>query len=146
MRGRLFAWWVLGRRMAVQLATAPLRPLRHGRGGGAAALLRQVAPEGYLPLTPAERAGFPAFTRCVSCGLCSLACPALHATPAAAWAEAWSFVAGASRLLDRAPLAAASLEPCARCAACAAACPTGVPIPLLAAMIERLAADGRGAP
>lgn len=138
MRGRLNAWFVLGRSMAVQMAKAPLRPLRRG-GDGAATLLRQVAPEGYLPLLAEERAAFPSFTRCVSCGLCSLACPALREAPVSAWDETWSFVAGPSRLLDRARLAAASLEPCARCDACAAACPTGVPIPRLAALVHRLA-------
>ncbi len=140
---RVGAWWLLGRRMAVQLATLPLRSLRREGGGrdgrGARALLAAVAPEGYLPLSAEERADFPAFTRCISCGFCALACPAIREAPAAAWAEAWSFVVGSSRLLERARLAAASLEPCARCAACAAVCPTGVPIPRLAAMIERLA-------
>jgi len=142
---RLGAWWLLGRRMAVQLATLPLRPLRRsgGRDGGARALLAAVAPEGYLPLTAAERADFAAFTRCISCGLCALACPALREAPAAAWAEPWTFVTGPSRMLERARLAAASLEPCARCVACAAVCPSGVPIPRLAAMIARLGAERR---
>ncbi len=142
----LGAWFLLGRHMAAQLATLPLRPLR-SRGRRAArgerALLAVVAPEGYLPLSAAERADFPAFTRCISCGLCALACPAIRDAPAAAWDEAWTFVVGASRLLERARVAAASLEPCARCAACAAVCPTGVPIPRLAAMIERLASAAR---
>jgi len=134
----LGAWWLLGRRMAAQLTTLPLRPLRR-RGRGVRALLAAVVPEGYLPLTAEERADFPAFTRCISCGLCALACPALRDAPAAAWVEAWTFVVGPSRLLERARLAAAALEPCARCSACAAVCPAGVPIPRLAAMIERLA-------
>ncbi len=144
--GRLSAWWLLGRRMAMQMARLPVRALAtRGRraGGGARALLAVVAPEGYLPLSPPERADFPAYTRCISCGLCTFACPAIREGPAAAWDEAWTFVVGPSRLLERARLAAASLEPCARCAACAAVCPTGVPIPRLAATIERLAAAGQ---
>ncbi len=150
---RLGAWWLLGRRMAIQLATLPLRALRRGGragrsderdGPGARALLAGVAPEGYLPLTRDERADLPGFTRCISCGLCALACPAIREAPAAAWAEAWTFVVGPSRMLERARLAAASLEPCARCAACAAVCPTAVPIPRLAAMVARLASVSHG--
>ena len=132
---RLRAWILLGRSMAVQMAALPFRKREGGDGGGGRAFLAVVAPEGYLPLTASERAEFPAFTRCVSCGLCALACPALRDAPAAAWAEAWTFVVGPSRMLERAALAAASLErgdpgdrgdrgdrgePCARCAACAA--------------------------
>jgi succinate dehydrogenase/fumarate reductase-like Fe-S protein len=96
-----------------------------------------VLPEGYAPLLPAERAAFPAFTNCIHCGLCSLACPALREAPASAWAETWTFVAGPSRSLDRARLS--EIEPCTACAACAAVCPTGVPIPALAALVTRLA-------
>ena len=145
---RLRAWLLLGTSMAGQLARLPARRVRRlldGRGsarqapGGEEAFLACVRPEGYLPLSAAERADFPSFTRCISCGLCSQVCPVLAASPAAAWSEPWSFVVGSSRLLERAGLAAAALEPCARCTACAAVCPTGVPIPRLAAMIERLA-------
>ncbi len=142
MRGRLYAWTVLGLHMAGQLVRAAVRPLRRRRG--VARVLRQVAPEGYLPLAPMERDRYPAFMQCIACGLCSLACPALRQAPAAAWAEAWTFVAGASRMLDRATLAAGATEPCARCAACAAACPTGVPIPVLAALVERMAGESVG--
>ncbi len=139
MRGRLFAWLLLAWRMSGQMLSLPLRPLRRGRG--AARLLAQLAPEGYVPLDADERARFPAFMRCISCGLCALACPALHAAPARAWDEAWTFVAGAARMLDRSALAASALEPCARCDACAAVCPTGVPIPALAALVTRLASE-----
>lgn len=136
MSSRLFAWWLLGRRMALQLGAASLRPLRRPRG--APAFLAAVGPEGYLPLTRTERADLPAFTRCICCGLCSLACPAVRDAPASAWVEAWTFVAGPSRMLERSPLAATALEPCALCDACAAVCPTGVPIPRLAGMVRRL--------
>ena len=144
MRGRLYAWTVLGLHMAGQLVRAAVRPLRRRRG--VARVLRQVAPEGYLPLSPTERERYPAFMQCIACGLCSLACPALRAAPATAWAEAWTFVGGASRMLDRGALAATALEPCARCDACAAACPTGVPIPVLAVLVQRIAAEAASPP
>jgi succinate dehydrogenase/fumarate reductase-like Fe-S protein len=146
MTRRLQAWinlaWHFWKHVLTRL---PLRPFRHGRD--LARLLEQVRPEGFEPINVAERENFPAFMNCIHCGLCTLACPALREHPDSAWAEPWTFVTGPARSLHRAPLAAASVAPCARCAECAAVCPTGVPIPLLAALVTRLAesADGRAA-
>jgi succinate dehydrogenase/fumarate reductase-like Fe-S protein len=139
MRRQLYAWLNLAFHFWRHVLTRWwLRPFRRGRE--LERFRAQVEPEGYLPLAGEHRALFPDFMRCINCGLCSLACPALRAAPASAWAETWTFVAGPSRSLDRGSLAAASLEPCARCPDCAAVCPTGVPIDRLAAMVERLAA------
>ena len=141
MRGRLFAWLNLAFHFWKHVLTRWwLRPFRGGRD--LARFRAQVEPEGYLPLAPDDRARFPDFMRCIHCGLCSLACPALRDVPASAWVETWTFVAGPSRSLDRGLLAATAVEPCARCAICVAVCPTGVPIDRLAAMVERLAAAG----
>ena len=138
MSGRVFAWLNLAFHFWKHVLTRWwLRPFRRGRE--LARFRAQVEPEGYLPLAPADRSLFPDFMRCINCGLCSLACPALREAPASAWAETWTFIAGPSRSLDRAPLAAASLEPCARCTDCTAVCPTAVPIDRLAAMVARLA-------
>lgn len=137
MSSRLFAWWLLGRRMARQLGAASLRPLR--RSAGERRFVTAVAPEGYLPLTAEERAELPAFMRCISCGLCSLACPVLRDARASAWEEPWTFVAGPSRMLERARIAGTALGPCSGCDACAAVCPTRVPIPRIAATTRRLA-------
>lgn len=143
MNRRLFAWLNLAFHFWKHVLTRWwLRPFRRGRD--LERFRAQVEPEGYLPLAPEERADFPAFMRCIHCGLCALACPALRSAPASAWAETWTFVAGPSRSLDRAPLAAAAAEPCARCAVCTVICPTGVPIDRLAAMVERLAAAAGG--
>lgn len=140
MTGRLLAWANLGYRMAAHMLALPFRALRPGRG--AARFRAAVVPEGSLPLSAPERAEFPAFMRCINCGLCSLACPALGEAPADAWVEAWTLVVGPSRVLDRAALAALSAGPCARCDACAAVCPTEVPIPRLAALVGALARRG----
>jgi ferredoxin len=93
--------------------------------------------EGYLPLLPAERAIVPAAMRCINCGLCALACSDGGA-PADAWAEPWTFVAGPSRAIDRAPLAAAALPSCALRSDVGAVCPTGVPIAQLANLVRRM--------
>jgi succinate dehydrogenase/fumarate reductase-like Fe-S protein len=137
LTGRAAAWLNLayrfGRHVLVQM---PLRALRTGTD------MRRfsdaVNAEGYTPLLPAERAALPATMNCINCGLCSLACPTLRTAPFSAWEESWTFVAGPSRSIDRARLAAAGLTPCADCAACAAVCPTGVPIPHLAALVRRM--------
>jgi hypothetical protein len=54
-----------------------------------------------------------------------------------AWEEPWSFVAGASRSLERAPLVGATLP--AGLETAARLCPTGVPIAALGALHRRLA-------
>jgi ferredoxin len=137
---KTFAWmnlaWNFGRHVAVQM---PARAL--GRGAGAQRFRDAVLPEGYVPLEPAEREAMPSTMQCIHCGLCSLACPDIRSAPASAWDEAWTFVAGPSRSIDRAPLVAADLPPCVDCQECADVCPTGVPITHMAATLRRLAAS-----
>jgi succinate dehydrogenase/fumarate reductase-like Fe-S protein len=135
--GRTAAWLNLAYRFGRHVAFRMPKQLL----GGDAELRRfgdAVNAEGYLPLLPEERDALPATMQCINCGLCSLPCPTLRSAPASAWDEAWTFVAGPSRSIDRADTVAAGLTPCADCDDCAAACPTGVPIPHLAAVIRRL--------
>lgn len=136
-RRKLQAWlnlaWHFGKHVVTRL---PLRPFRSGRD--LTRFQAATAPEGFVPLTAEQRGAFPAFMNCVHCGLCALACPELRDQPMSAWHDAWTFAAGASRSIDRAPLVAAQLSPCTSCHACAAVCPTGVPIPLMATMIRQL--------
>jgi hypothetical protein len=146
MKNRVLAWFNLAYRFNRHVLTrVPLRGLRAGadyeRFTGA------VGPEGYLPLTVAERALVPAAMQCVHCGVCALAPLAAAATPDpaplrwSAWDEPWSFVVGPARSLDRATEVDAAGSPWATPAA-AALCPTGVPIVQLAAMHHRLARAG----
>ena len=137
LTGRALAWINLATHFARHVVWR--MPRRAVRGNhDLARFLGAVAPEGYVPLVPEERASFAAFMNCVHCGLCTFSCPALRAAPASAWLDTWTFVAGPSRSIDRAAVVLADLTPCADCAACAAACPTGVPIPQLAAMVRRI--------
>lgn len=139
MKNRIIAWLNLAWRFAVHvLLRLPLRPFTRGRDYKQ--FTEVVEPEGYRPLTADERAVFPQTMNCVHCGLCSIVCPELRAAPAGAWDEAWTFVAGASRSIDRAQIVAADLSACTNCSACSAVCPTGVPITHMAAMVRRLAA------
>jgi succinate dehydrogenase/fumarate reductase-like Fe-S protein len=137
LTGRSAAWLNLAYRFGRHvLLRMPQRALRSGTD--MRRFLDAVEPEGYTPLTPADRELLPDTMRCINCGLCSLACPALLQAPASAWAEAWTFVAGPSRSIDRARIVAVGLTPCTTCGDCAAACPTGVPIPHLAALVRRM--------
>jgi succinate dehydrogenase/fumarate reductase-like Fe-S protein len=136
--GRTRAWLNLayrfGRHVVVRM------PQRLLRGSDDLRLfVEAVGPEGYVPLQSGERALMPATMNCVHCGLCSLACPTLRESPASAWDEAWTFVAGPSRSIDRASLVARDIPPCTACHACAAVCPMDIPIPHLAALVRRMA-------
>lgn len=134
---KIVAWLNLAWHFAKHVVTRlPLRPFRRGRD--LARFKAAIAPEGFVPFTPEQRAVFPTFMNCVHCGLCALACPELRAQPMSAWDDAWTFAGGASRSIDRAPLVAAQLSPCTSCRECAAVCPTGVPIPLIATIIRQL--------
>ena len=134
---KLGAWLNLAVRFGLHVLTRmPLRPFRRGRD-----LLRfseTVGGEGYVPLDPDARAAFPRYMNCVHCGLCAIACESLHDAPASAWDEAWTFVAGASRSLDRAQLVAHELSACASAPEAERVCPMGIPIGHMAATIRRL--------
>lgn len=142
MKNRVAAWLNLAYRFNRHVLTRlPMRLLRGGRDFER--FVGQVAPEGFVPLTTLERDALPDFMRCIHCGLCALSCPEIAEAPASAWDEAWTFVAGPSRSLDRATLVDGDASPCTRCDACDVVCPTGVPITLLAATLSRMAADAR---
>lgn len=136
LTNRLMAWANLGYRMAAHvLVRMPSRAL--GALHDRERFLDAVRPEGFLPLLPQERADFPSTMNCVHCGLCALGA----SDASTAWDEAWTFVAGPSRALDRATVVIASTPSSARDPAAAAVCPMGVPIPRMAAVAERMAGE-----
>jgi hypothetical protein len=112
-----------------------------GRGsrGGAAAAERVYRPEHYLALTPEERELLPAMSRCINCGICAMVAGRLGKAYLPDLASAYL------RPLHQLPLVKADLEagapetPQADLEAAAAACPVGVPLPALAAIVRRLA-------
>ncbi len=134
---RIGAWLNLAWHFTKHVVTRlPLRPFRRGRD--LARYNAAIAPEGFVPLTRAQRDAFPAFMNCVHCGLCALACRDLREHPTSAWDDPWTFAGGASRSLDRVPLVAAQIAPCSTRPESAAVCPTGVPIPQMADMMKQL--------
>ena len=138
MKNRAFAWINLAYRFAVHvLWRLPRRAL--GWRGDYTSFRSQPQTKVTFRCKCGARAFSSQFMQCIHCGLCSLSCPELRAAPASAWDEAWTFVAGPARSLERAPLVASAITPCAECSECEAVCPTGVPIAELAAMVKRMA-------
>ena len=96
-------------------------------------LLETYAPDRIRPLTPEERASLPALSGCILCGACALA--------AARYGKVRlpDLAGGHLRSYDMLPLAAGDLEGAEPdLEAAAAACPVGVPLPVVAAMVSRL--------
>jgi D-aminopeptidase len=134
---KIGAWLNLAWHFAKHVVTRlPMRPFRRGRD--LARYNAAIAPEGFVPLTAAQRTAFPQFMNCVHCGLCSIACRDTREQPMSAWEEPWTFAGGASRSLDRVPLIAGQLPACSTRPETAAICPTGVPIPKMANTFKQL--------
>lgn len=137
---RLAAWLNLAWQFALHVLTRMwLRPFRRGRD--LARFRREVEPEGYVPLTRHERMHFVPTMQCIHCGLCAIACEAIRSQPSSAWDEAWTFVGGATRSLDRAHVVAADLSECARDPNAQQVCPRDVPINSMSEIIRRMAAS-----
>jgi hypothetical protein len=112
-----------------------------GRGAhdGATAAERLYLPEHYLALTGEERTLLPAMSRCINCGICALVAGRSGAVYLPDLASSYL------RPLPLLPSVRADLEPAgglpeADLEAAAAACPVGVPLPAVAAIVRRLAA------
>jgi D-aminopeptidase len=135
MTRKIVAWLNLAWHFGVHVLTRlPVRAFRAGKD--LRRLTETVEPEGYVPLAPAERADFPRYMGCIHCGLCALPCTSATQS---AWGEAWTFVGGASRSLDRAPLVARDLTECVDLPEPEAVCPMGIPIRQMGATIRRMA-------
>jgi len=108
-----------------------------GRGsrGGAGRAERIYKPEHYLALTPEERELLPAMSRCLNCGICALVAGRLGDAYLPDLSSAYL------RPLHLLPMLRSDLEGAGRAdlEAAAAACPVGVPLPAVAAIVRRLA-------
>jgi hypothetical protein len=92
-----------------------------------------------VPITPEERELLPAMSRCINCGICAMVAGRLGRTYLPDLASAYL------RPLHQLPVVKTDLEleapgtPQADLAAAAAACPVGVSLPAVAAIVRRLA-------
>jgi hypothetical protein len=99
------------------------------------ALLDTYAADGIRALEPSESRRHPALTGCINCGLCALAAGRIGRT------RLPDLAASYMRLYPRLGEAASDLEGEAPdLEAAAAACPVGVPLVEVAAMVRRLSA------
>jgi succinate dehydrogenase/fumarate reductase-like Fe-S protein len=140
--GRTGSW----RALALQLRTGAvhvLRSMRRSRAGDPIAhFLASYGPDGFrLPDRHHARLQHAA-EACLACGLCSVECARVGGAPAL---EPRDAVVAAARLevdwvrLGVPPHAASGAEPlCARCRACEALCPVGIPIAGVQAMLAEL--------
>jgi hypothetical protein len=98
-----------------------------------AGLLQTYSQDQIKPVTPAEREALPAISGCILCGACALAARRYGAV------RLPDLAAGHLRSWDLLPQAAGDLSgERPDLIAAAAACPVGVPLPEVAAMVARL--------
>ena len=98
-------------------------------------LLETYAPDGIRPLLPEERARHPQLVGCINCGLCALAAGRVGRTRLPDLASSYM------RLYARLGEASSDVAgDAAELEAAAAACPVGVPLVEVAAIVRRLAA------
>ena len=118
--------WAYGLHLARRRLTRPKSQMT--------TLVATYKPVGISPLTPAERDHHPRLIGCINCGLCALAAGRLGKTRlpdlASSYMRLYARLADASSDLegDEADLEAAS-----------AACPVGLPLAEVAAVVRRLA-------
>jgi hypothetical protein len=119
--------WAYGLHLARRRLTRPRSQLP--------ALVKTYTPEGIRPLTPAEREMHPRLIGCINCGMCALAAGRMGRTRLPDLASSYM------RLYARIGDAASDIEgdePDFEAAS--AACPVGLPLADVAAMVRRLAA------
>ena len=96
-------------------------------------LFETYAPEGIRALQPAERARHPYLVGCINCGLCALAAGRIGKTRLPDLAS--SYMRLYARLGDASPDISGDAPDLA---AAAAACPVGVPLTEVAAIVRRM--------
>lgn len=91
-----------------------------------------------LPLTPEERAAFPGFQACVSCGLCTAECVLTRPAGEAASEKRLdprALAVSYARAIPEFRAARELLETCDACGLCEEVCPTDTPLKRLARFI-----------
>jgi len=119
--------WAYGTHLARRRITRPASQLKE--------LLDTYAADGIVALQPAERARHAALVGCINCGLCALAAGRIGKARlpdvATSYMRLYAGLGGAASDLE-------GEDP--DLAAAAAACPVGVPLVEVAAIVRRLSA------
>lgn len=125
-------------RLAAAYGAHEVRRRFRRAGAGEAELLATYAPDRLLPVTDAERAMLPAAADCIACGLCALAAARTSGLRPADLAS--SYLRDYPRLeLARSDWSEDDDSAAEALRAASEACPTGVPLAGVLAMIRRLA-------
>ena len=122
-------------RLAVAYARHQARRLvKRDRGSRAVDRVTSLyAADRLQPLTAAERGLLPDMSRCINCGICALVAGRAGSAYLPDLSSAYL------RALPKLNHAAGDLDSRVDLRAAAAACPVGVPLPAVAAIVERLA-------
>ncbi|MBV9945234.1 MAG: hypothetical protein JOZ69_00110 [Myxococcales bacterium] len=136
--GRLHALLILAWAL-VRSLVAPLVGARRGL----ADFRRSYAADRLPPVSPDERAGLPAMSGCIACGLCDLGEGARIAASAGAYRGVMDLMLASSRSMPDYDAAARSFEAVGddRLAELEARCPTRVPMRRVAAFVRAKAAQ-----
>jgi hypothetical protein len=104
-------------------------------------VMRMYDADGLQPLTAAERELLPAMSRCINCGICAFVAQRLSSGAPGIYTPDLStaYLRALPRLHDAASEIAEGRDADAELRAAAAACPVGVPLPAVAAIVRRLA-------
>ncbi|MDQ6691284.1 MAG: hypothetical protein M3Z13_00805 [Candidatus Dormibacteraeota bacterium] len=122
-------------RLAVAYGTHQVRRWTgRAKGGGGRRAEETYEPENYLALTADERHLLPQISRCINCGICAMVAGRVGGAYLPDLPSAYL------RPLPLLPRTASDLDgpASADLQAAAAACPVGVPLPAVAAMVRRL--------
>lgn len=136
----LYATIVLGVQFFIRLTKRIfMRP-----SPGLSVFLNNYREDGIPTISPGEKQLLYDISRCVSCRLCDVLCPALiHTNPAEFLGPAF-YPSSASRLITDYPYAKLDTDLCSECAGCDTICPERVPIRATFALMQKKVAEVGG--
>jgi len=139
--GTLKALWFLGTALVATLFVRLFRALSR-KSRGIDAFRENYSADGLLPVPASNRDEFPAFGRCIACGVCDRGEGARIADSGGAYSGVMSLMLTASRSMPDFPAVARSFRciPASHLAAKQHACPANVPMQDIAGFVLSQAA------
>jgi len=123
-----------------------LRSRRKSVENGLGKFLRNYREDHILPLTPEERAVFPSFEACVSCGLCTAECVLTRpagSLSAGATLDPRALAISYARSIPEFWAARDIVRRCQGCGLCEEVCPTDTPLKrMVRFMADKMAEEG----